>query len=238
MEIIIDSQLVRDIVSQETDEASAEIEMLGVIAAYRRSLERLDQRLSSAKDAPTLACKAGCSWCCYFSVDVRPVEVFNILEFVERQLTPNERDRIRKEIATNKLLLEQLSEQERATRNIKCPFLASGRCTIYAARPQTCRNYHATDATGCQRSYEQPNNVDIDPEFAPVVYQVGGAHVDAFSKAMSDADYDTDAYELSTALSAAMSSPDIARQRFEAKLKPFVDVQGNDVPLEFVELDE
>jgi Fe-S-cluster containining protein len=125
---------------------------------------------------------------------------------------------------------------ERMGRNIKCPFLAAGRCSIYAARPQTCRNYHATSAVGCQQSYEDPQNLDIDPEFAPGVYQSGGAHVDAFTSAMRDAGYDTNVYELNCALDAALSDPG-ARERFQSKSPPFIHLSGDDVPAVFDDLD-
>jgi hypothetical protein len=57
----------------------------------------------------------------------------------------------------------------------------------------------------CRQSYEEPDNLDIDPDFAPGVYQAGGAHVEAVSTAMRDAGYDVNAYELNCALDAALS---------------------------------
>lgn len=236
MEITIDFATVRRIISQEYAQARAEIAESGPVRAYTHSQQRHAERLGAAPDAGTLACKAGCHWCCYFTVDVRPVEVFRILDFVETQLPPEEQRRVRSEIEANSAALQHLDEMQRMQRNIKCPFLAAGRCTIYEARPQTCRNYHATSAAGCQKSFEAPGNLDIDPQFAPLVYQTGGAHVDAFSKAMHDAGYDTTAFELSTALAAAMAQP-TARERFEAGEQPFAGLQGSDVPLEFMEED-
>ena len=171
----------------------------------------------------------------HFTVDVRPVEVFPILDFVEQQFTPPHQERVRSEIAANSAVLQPLDDMERMQRNIKCPFLSEGRCTIYAVRPQTCRNYHATDAAGCQKSFEEPGNLDIDPEFAPLVYQAGGAHVDAFSQAMRDEGYDVTAFELNTALAAAMAQPATVRQRFEAKEPPFVGLVGMEVPSEFMD---
>ena len=123
---------------------------------------------------------------------------------------------------------------EQATVRFDRDFL--GRCTIYAARPQTCRNYHATNAAGCQKSFEEPDNLDIDPDFAPYVYQTGGAHVEAFSAAMSDAGYDVGAYELNGALEAAISDP-AARERFLNGSSPFTGVSGEEVPAEFDDLD-
>lgn len=234
MEIEIDATAMRELTTREHGQAQADIAAVGPVQALERSQQRHDQCLVSAADAPLLACKAGCFWCCYFSVDVRPVEVLRILDAM-RALPAEEQARITTEVRANSALLAQLDEDERTRRNIKCPFLASGRCTIYAARPQTCRNYHATSAIGCQRSYEEPDNLDIDPEFAPFVYQRGRGHVDAFSKAMSDAGYDTWAYELNQALAIALSDPDLARVRFQRGERVFPEVPGTEVVLEFVD---
>lgn len=234
MEIIIDEHLVRGIVAQETERASAEIDQLGPIAAYEDSRRRHDARLSAAPDAHTLACKNGCYWCCYFTVDVRAVEVFSILDFMARELSVAEQERVRREIAANSAMLQGLDEMERMRRNVKCPFLSAGRCTIYEARPQTCRNYHATDVAGCRASYERPEDTEIDPDFAPLVYQAGGAHVDAFCSALQQRGYDVQAYELSTALAVAMQQP-AARARFEAKQTPFPTLSGTEVPTEFLD---
>lgn len=233
MEIAIDEDLVRGIAAEELLQAGAEIDRLGPVAAYERSRARHDARLRAAPDAHTLACKDGCYWCCYFTVDVRAVEVFSILDFMARELSAEEQARIRREIAANSALLQGLSELDRMRRNVKCPFLAAGRCTIYEARPQTCRNYHATDVTGCRASYEQPENTEIDPDFAPLLYQAGGAHVDAFCSSLHARGYDTKAYELSTALAAALADTR-ARALFEEKHNPFPTLTGSDVAPEFI----
>lgn len=233
MEITLDELLVRRIVAEEMQQAAAEIDRLGPVAAYESSRQRHDARLAVAPDADTLACKAGCFWCCYFTVDVRAVEVFSILDFMARELSAEEQARVRREIEANSVQLQGLSEMERMGRNVKCPFLAAGRCTIYQARPQTCRNYHATDVTGCRASYEQPGNTEIDPDFAPLVYQSGGAHVDAFSSTLQQHGYDITAYELSSALAVALTDP-AARARFEAKQMPFPTLTGTEVEPEFI----
>src|ERR1044071_7038501 len=225
MEFSLDLPFLRDILTRERELALDEIRALGVVRAFESSQARHDARIASAPDVGTLACGAGCSWCCYFTVDVRPVEVFRILDFVEQSFTPEEKARVYAEVRANRATLEKLDEDERVTRNLKCPFLSAGRCTIYSVRPQSCRNYHATNVAGCQQSYEQPDNLDIDPEFAPYVCQAGGAHVEAFSAAMCEAGYDMNAYELNGALEAALADPG-ARKRFESRLPPFIGLSG------------
>jgi Fe-S-cluster containining protein len=236
MEFSLDFSLIRNILKQEHAQARGEIQALGVLGALERSEQRHDARIAAAPDVGTLACRAGCTWCCYFTVDVRPAEVFRILDFVERSFTPAEKSRVHAEVRANSVALRQLGEGERVTRNLKCPFLNEERCTIYAARPQSCRNYHATNVAGCRQSYEEPENLDIDPDFAPGVYQAGAAHVEAASTAMRDAGYDVNAYELNCALDAAISEPG-ARQRFESMLKPFTGLGGEEVPAEFDDLE-
>ena len=232
MEIALDLPFLREILTQERKLALDEIRSLGPQRALANSQERHDARIASAPDVGTLACRAGCSWCCYFTVDVRAVEVFRILDVVERSFSAQDKARVYAEVRANSALLESLGEDERVTRNLKCPFLNEGRCTIYSARPQSCRNYHATNVAGCQQSYEEPENLDIDPDFAPYVYQAGGAHVEAFSAAMSEAGYDMNAYELNGALDAALSDPS-ARERFDSRLPPFTRLSGEEVPAEF-----
>ena len=235
MEFILDVPFIRDILEREHARARDEIRDLGVLRALESSQHRHDARIAAAPDVGTLACRAGCTWCCYFTVDVRAAEVFRILDFVEQSFTPEEKARVYAEVRTNSVALRKLGEGERVTRNVKCPFLNEGRCTIYSARPQSCRNYHATNVAGCQQSYEEPENLDIDPDFARGVYQAGGAHVEAVSAAMCGAGYDVNAYELNCALDAALSEPG-TRERFESRLKPFTGLSGEEVPAEFDDL--
>lgn len=237
MEFEIDEPLVQGIISDEYARARADIERLGPLSALAASQRRHDERLAGAADAGTLACKVGCFWCCYFTIDARAGEVLRILDFVAQNFSAAEQRRVREEIAANSAALSALDDSQRTRQNLKCPFLAQGACTIYEVRPQTCRNYHATNVAGCQQSFEEPDNEDIDPEFAPQVYQSGAAHVDAFTAAMRRTGYDSQAYEFNTALAAALAQPAATRARFDAKLRPFPTIEGFDVPYEFMDED-
>lgn len=233
MEFTLDVALVRAVLRGEYREARAQIAEVGAVAAYEQSSKRHDQRLAAAPDASTLACTEGCAWCCHFSVDVRPVEVARILDYVEQNYSDAQREQLVSEIRRNSESLMGLDEFERMQRNVKCPFLIENRCGIYPVRPQTCRNYHATSVAGCQQSFEEPDNRDIDPDFAPLVYQSGGAHVEAFSNAMQDEGYDVAAYEMNAALLCAMDDSAAFRRRLEEKQRPALSVPGTEVPSEF-----
>jgi Fe-S-cluster containining protein len=235
MEFTLDIPFIRGILEEEHAQVRDDIRDFGVLGALESSQRRHDARIAAAPDVGTLVCKAGCTWCCYFTVDVRAAEVFRILDFVEQSFTAEEKARVHAEVRANSAALRKLGESQRVTRNLKCPFLNEGRCTVYETRPQSCRNYHATRVAGCRQSYEEPENLDIDPDFAPGVYQAGAAHVEAVSTAMRDAGYDVNAYELNCALDAALSEPG-ARQRFESRLKPFTSLGGEEVSAEFDDL--
>lgn len=235
MEFTLDLALIRHILERERAQARGEIGEVGVLRALEGSQPRHDARIAAASDVGTLACRAGCTWCCYFTVDVHAAEVFRIMDFVEESFTPEEKVRAYAQVRANSMALQNLGEGERVTRNLKCPFLHEARCTIYVARPQSCRNYHATNVDGCQQSYDEPENLDIDPEFAPGVYQAGAAHVEAVRAAMRDAGYDVKVYELNGALDAALSDAG-ARARFESRLGPFTNLSGEEAPNEFDDL--
>ncbi len=237
MEVTLDLAFVRSLLDQERRAARDDLRRSGALQALVRSQPRHDARIAAAPDVGTLACRAGCTWCCHFTVDVRPAEVFAIADYIERTLGPSEQARIETEVRANAFLLADLDDGARVTRNTRCPFLSEGLCAIYPVRPQSCRNYHATDAAGCRQSYEHPEDLDIDPEFAAGVYQAGAAHVEAFNLSMAEAGFDVNAYELNTALAAAWSDPG-ARQRFESGRKPFAGLDGDEVPLEFDDLED
>jgi Fe-S-cluster containining protein len=235
MEITLDLDLLRALIRQERAQTSHDIVALGIQTALSRSLSRQDERIAAAPDVGTLACRAGCDWCCHFTVDVRPAEVFGILSHMENALPLAEQDRLRAQISHNSRLIRSMSEEERISLNLPCPFLSHGHCQVYPARPQSCRNYHATDAAGCRQSYEEPENLDIDPEFASGVYQVGNAHVEAFNSALGETGVDVLAYELNCALAAAFEDPKSC-ERFEAGALPFLGLDGEEVVPEFDDL--
>ena len=60
--------------------------------------------------------------------------------------------------------------------------------------------------------------------------------MDAVTTAMREAGYDTNVYEMNNAIDAALSEPG-ARERFEAKLPPFIALSGDEVAPEFDDLD-
>src|SRR5262245_47395025 len=116
MEIDLDIPFIRRTLKEEYDRARAEMQSEGVVNALQKSHARHDARIAAAPDLSTLACRAGCSWCCHFSIEVRAVEAFNILDFVERTFSNEQRARVYAEIRTNAEALSALDEGARVKR--------------------------------------------------------------------------------------------------------------------------
>src|SRR5215510_13505744 len=110
MESSLDLAFIRGILTSEYEQAQEEIRTVGAPRALENSQQRHDARIASAPDVGTLACGAGCSWCCYFTVDVRAVEVFRILDVVEQSFTAEEKARVYAEVRANAALLRSLDE--------------------------------------------------------------------------------------------------------------------------------
>src|ERR1700735_5913509 len=108
MEFFLDFSLIRSILEQEHRRARDEIRDSGVLRALENSQQRHDARIAAAPDVGTLACRAGCTGCCYFTVDVRAAEVFRILDFVEQSCTPAEKARVSAEVRANSVALRKL----------------------------------------------------------------------------------------------------------------------------------
>jgi hypothetical protein len=77
--------------------------------------------------APT-PCKKGCSSCCHYAVSISEVEV----QFIEQ-------------VAKKKRL--KVAGAPGNFTGQPCPFLMNGACSIYTARPYSCRRHHSLAPT-------------------------------------------------------------------------------------------
>lgn len=122
-------------------------------AAMDELLEAFLERASSEGQA--VECKKGCSWCCHQEVYAVTHEFLYLNEYVRKKLSPEEQERIlvksreKVGLSMNKSVEEQL--QIRAA----CPFLDSGSCQIYEARPMACRIYLSASAASCKKEHDQ-----------------------------------------------------------------------------------
>jgi Fe-S-cluster containining protein len=103
-----------------------------------------------------LACRPGCSFCCYNRVELTPPEAFVIADFLLRGVAPAQLPglmaALKEELARRRGLSP--TELARRRREFPCPFLSRDHCGIYPVRPLMCRAMHSLEAEHCRRSLE------------------------------------------------------------------------------------
>ena len=206
---------------QEYTIAVDDIRRHGWRRAWQAAHGRLDESLAAAvaDSKAQTACRAGCSYCCHFKVEIRAEEAFAIVDYVREHFSPERSREIRAAADANARVMRQASPAAQAEANLPCVFLgADGCCSIYEVRPLRCRAFHATDVERCKQSFEQPHNLDILDSQVTEVYAAGQAQQHGYNAAMGEAGYDTAMYEMSTALAACFTDTG-PKRRFE-KGKP------------------
>jgi len=108
--------------------------------------QMMDRELKAAADLP-ISCRAGCSGCCHYEVEVTEDEA-EILKMIVQEGYPVDRERLSEQAARQRQGVEwqRLGHQQN-----RCVFLgATGGCNIYESRPAICRKHLVTSpASAC-----------------------------------------------------------------------------------------
>lgn len=225
MTVTNDQGLFAEITRRENALAVKELRTEGWRSALAGSQHRFNAmaKLIASSASPGLACKTGCSYCCYYRVEARPEEILQMIAYITKTFSTDQLQTLRAQVDDNVATLSGKSPQEQAQANLPCPLLRDGACSVYEVRPARCRTFHATDVTGCRQSWEEPQNLTIKNSFIPELYHFGEAHLSGFRRAMTDAGYDSRAYELNAALRSALTDA-TPRRRFDKHKRAFVGV--------------
>ncbi len=106
----------------------------------------------------SLACQAGCSFCCYLMATVSAPEALVITRRLEESCSPEELQALKQKVKQAYHQTKEMDNLTRARAGIACPFLtAEGRCSIYAYRPLDCATHHSLSRQACEDLLEQPN---------------------------------------------------------------------------------
>ncbi len=119
---------------------------------------------------PKLACKKGCSYCCHIPVAASVPEIVNALMFARATFSPQRYQALSERLARADEVVVALGPEERARRNLACPFLENDQCSVYEARPVACRAWHSLEVEPCKQAYEHPESPPETPTVAPVLY--------------------------------------------------------------------
>jgi hypothetical protein len=150
----------------------------------------------------SIACKAGCNWCCHQHVAILGAEALAIQDFIAGSALE---ERLRARLPA---LLGLDAEQRRAAR-MPCPFLEPTGCAIYDVRPNRCRAVYSRDAAYCQRRYEGVRDEPVDPT-RPIPIEpvsIGDATLAGLGQALNAHGMSPDTLELLSALAILQENP-------------------------------
>jgi hypothetical protein len=114
-----------------------------------------DGVLAQSPDRPP-ACRAGCAHCCYQTVGVTPPEVFAIADHLQRTRRAAALESTVERIRAADDRTRGMAAADRLSADFPCPFLEEARCTIYEARPLSCRGANSLDDAACERPLRDP----------------------------------------------------------------------------------
>ena len=192
-------------------------------AAVRAQTIRMYGRLSDLQDAVSarnnvhFACRRGCSYCCHLRVEIRPHDAFVLAHHVQTKFSAEQRMGAIVRIEQTLKRLESLTPEQHIRAGIPCALLQEGVCSVYEARPATCRKYHSVSVDTCRNAFNDtsaPLTGDIEDE---QVRMAGNAVALGYAKGLDDAGYDAELYELHHALHCALTNPKAAKRYRKGK---------------------
>ena len=182
--------------------------------------DRLNSR-TIANSGVSLACREGCSLCCWLRVDVFAHEVFLIAHYIRARFSAAELAELMSRLAIHSAKVLALTPYEHATQNIECPLLRNGRCTIYEVRPQACRRHHSQDFAACQFTYDHPTDLDFPGAHDRGLFQTLSEAMQQGIDVYAQLGFDDTVYEFGTALAEALAEP-LRSQHWQRRERAFL----------------
>lgn len=146
-------------------ELTAERLYRAITQLYQAIDELLDSFLQrSAAEGQLADCKKGCSWCCHQEVFAVSHEFLFLNAYVKRNFTGGGREKILEQARKKVLLSMNRSVEEQLQIRAACPFLDSGACMVYEARPMACRIYLSSSEPSCKKEHDTPGGKAVFPD--------------------------------------------------------------------------
>jgi uncharacterized protein len=199
---------------------------------FNRALQKLHVAFDAKNDElkrrheVTLACKEGCFLCCFLRVDGLAAEIFLIADYVNSHFSSEDRAALLQRLEAHSALVAKLSFKELMGKNVQCPLLQNGRCSVYSVRPLACRAHHAQDFSACQYTFDHQDDFEFPGSIHPdlkVGLEMAKTSVIA---AYATAGFEGTFYELGSALHEALTNP-AAFRRWKKGKRPFLRSQVN-----------
>jgi Fe-S-cluster containining protein len=194
-----------------------------MLAALRWGLQELDRTFADtpAKVRATVACRAGCDFCCSVPVEVQAHEVFFAAEHIQVNFSPADLATVIGRTAAHRARVTGLASDARARLKQPCVLLRDGRCSVYDGRPEACRAHHASNAAVCA-AYATNPEVDLAKVYIPALRARLFAVMLGMDAAIEAAGFDDRAYDFGAALHEALTNS-LCRVRWLRRKPAFPD---------------
>jgi hypothetical protein len=180
-------------------------------------IPQAEQTIAEFTAAGDVQCRSGCSFCCHQNVDVTIPEAI----LVALQL-PNEADPRRAAVLAAAEAFRDIDADARIATGKPCPLLVDNRCSVYNARPITCRSLTSPDAARCQAAMQsvEAGNGPLPIEIYVVLRFLCMGEQGAILGIVSDLGLQADIVELTQTVAAIVRDPTLI-ERWAAGEKVF-----------------
>jgi Fe-S-cluster containining protein len=178
-------------------------DLLGVVATAHKGFDRAQASAPEAARA-AVACRAGCDACCHTPVGAQAHEVLLAAQHVQTRFPAAALEELITRAAGHRAAFAGRPVALRAALRSPCVALRDGACTIYEARPESCRSHHSHDAGACRVNMENGNeNLDV---FIPALRARMFAVMLGIDQAVEESGFDDRAYDFGSALHEALTN--------------------------------
>lgn len=176
--------------------------LLDVLRAAHKEFDRAYAAAPAAARA-VVACRAGCGTCCHVPVGAQAHEVLLAAQFIQARFAPADLDELLVRLAAHRAAFAGRTMRERAALRTPCALLRDGNCSIYAARPESCRSHHSKNLDGCRSNLD--TGIDFTDVLIPEIRGRMFAVMLAIDQAVAEAGFDGRAYDFGSALHEALT---------------------------------
>ncbi len=177
-------------------------DLLAVLRSAHLGFDRAYVTAPGAARA-SVSCRAGCGTCCHVPVGAQAHEVLLAAEYVQTHFPPADFESLLIRVATHRAAYSGRSMDQRAALKTPCALLREGSCSIYKARPESCRSHHSKNLDGCRSNLEK--GIDTVDVLIPEIRGRMFAVMLGIDQAVAEAGFDGRAYDFGSALHEALT---------------------------------
>lgn len=133
-----------------------------------------------------IECHKGCAYCCSNAVFILPHEAYYIMEYIKDHFTPDVIDLFAKRIKEKANKTENMDMKTLLEYKYPCVFLQNNACSVYEARPMSCRIYLSKSIETCKNEYNDPANENEYPSLYTMPLTMGRMINEGIGRAMQD----------------------------------------------------